>query len=106
MEVSKEGAKGALGPRERAGKSALPLNGDDLERNAGTYRNGDQRIEIVARENRLYLKRGGAPEAAMIKYGDTEYGLERGAASYTTVRGAGGKTEYVHSGLRSFARVQ
>ena len=41
----------------------------------------------------------------MIKYGEADYGAERGAASFTMVRGADGKTEYVHSGLRSFARV-
>jgi CubicO group peptidase (beta-lactamase class C family) len=93
-----------LGPAESTKKSAVPLTGEDLRRNAGTFRNGDERIAIIARENRLYLKRGVAAEALMIKYGESDYGLEKGAASFTMVRGGDGKTEYVHSGLRSFAR--
>jgi len=95
-----------LGPVGGAIKSPERVTGQDLERNVGMFRNGDQRIEIIARENRLYLKRGAAPEVAMIKYGDTDYGLEKGAGSFTMVRSADGKTEYVHSGLRSFARVR
>jgi CubicO group peptidase (beta-lactamase class C family) len=94
-----------LGPSETAKKSALPVTDEDLKRNAGTFRNGDERIEIIARENRLYLKRGAAPETPMIKYSDADYGAERATASFTMVRGTDGKTEYVHSGLRSFARV-
>ncbi|MDR3702143.1 MAG: serine hydrolase [Candidatus Sulfopaludibacter sp.] len=93
-----------LSPTESTKKSALPLTGEDLRRNAGTFRNGDERIEIVARQNRLYLKRGAAAEAPMIKYGESDYGLEKGATSFIMVRGADGKTEYLHSGLRSFAR--
>lgn len=95
-----------LGPVGGPIKSPVPVTGQDLERNAGMFRNGDQRVEIVARENRLFLKRGAAPEVAMIKYGDTDFGLERAAGSFTMIRGADGKTEYVHSGLRSFARVR
>jgi CubicO group peptidase (beta-lactamase class C family) len=95
-----------LGPVGGAIKSAVPATGEDLARNAGIFRNGDQRIEIVARENRLYLKRGATPEVAMIKFGDTDYGLEKAAGLFTMVRGADGKTEYVHSALRSFARVR
>ena len=59
-----------LGPAESAKKSAVPLTGEDLKRNAGTFRNGDERIEIIAREQRLYLKRGAAAETPMIKYGE------------------------------------
>lgn len=94
-----------LGPVEKATKFAVPMTDEDFKRNAGTFQNGQERIEIVARDNRLYLKSGSAPETAMIKYGDADYGAERGPASFTMVRGADGKTEYVHSGLRSFARV-
>jgi CubicO group peptidase (beta-lactamase class C family) len=93
-----------LGPKENPKKSAQPLTAEDLQRNSGVFRNGAERIEIVARENQLFLKRGPAPEARLIKYGDTDYGIEQSATSFTMVRGADGKTEYVHSGLRSFAR--
>lgn len=94
-----------LGPRESTKKATLPLTDDDLKRNAGTFRNGEERIEVVARDNRLYLKLSAAPEMPMIKYGDADYGTERAADSFTMVPGADGKTEYVHTGLRSFARV-
>jgi CubicO group peptidase (beta-lactamase class C family) len=92
----------SLGPKESSKRTAQPLTGEDLSCNAGTFQNGAERIEIVARENKLYMKRGAAPETAMIKYGDTEYG----PGSFLMVRGADGKTEYLHSGLRSFARVR
>jgi CubicO group peptidase (beta-lactamase class C family) len=93
-----------LAPRESPKKSAQPLTAEDLQRNAGAFRNGAQLIEIVARENQLFLKRGQAPESVLIKYGDADYGVERPTASFTMVRGPDGMTEYVHSGLRSFAR--
>jgi hypothetical protein len=48
------------------------------------------------------MKRGAGAEVAMVKYGDTEFG----PGTLIMVRGADGKTEYVHTGLRSFARVR
>ena len=92
------------GPKETPAKTVAPVTSEDLARNAGAYRNGDQRIEIAARNNRLFLKRGSAPEVALVKHSETDYGLERGNGSFIMVRGADGKTEYVHSGLRSYAR--
>ena len=68
----------------------------------GQYQNGAETIEIVARENQLYMKRGAGAEVVMVKYGDTEFG----PGTLIMVRGADGKTEYVHTGLRSFARVR
>jgi hypothetical protein len=38
----------------------------------------------------------------MIKYRDTDCGLEKAAGSFIMVRGSDGNTEDVHSGLRSF----
>jgi len=92
----------SLGPAESTKRTAQPLTSDDLTRNAGTFRNGDERIEIVARENKLYMKQGAAAEVAMVKYGDAEFG----PGTFIMVRGADGKTEYVQTGLRSFARVR
>jgi CubicO group peptidase (beta-lactamase class C family) len=92
----------SLGPAESTERSAHALTAEDLTRNAGTFRNGAETIEIVARENQLYMKRGATAEVAMIKYGDAEFG----PGTFIMVLGADGKTEYVHSGLRSFARVR
>jgi CubicO group peptidase (beta-lactamase class C family) len=94
-----------LGPQEASQRTAEAVGDEDLKRNAGVFRNGDQRIEIVARENRLYLNRGAGAETAMIKYSATEYGLEQDTTVYVMVAGEDGKTEYVNSGLRSYARV-
>jgi hypothetical protein len=41
----------------------------------------------------------------MIKYGDTDYGLEKEVGSFTAIRGADGNTGYVHGGRRSFVRA-
>ena len=89
-------------PAESTKRTAQPLTAEDLDCNAGTFQNGAERIEITARENKLYMKQGAAAEVAMVKYGDAEYG----PGTFIMVRGADGKTEYVHTGLRSFARVR
>jgi CubicO group peptidase (beta-lactamase class C family) len=91
-----------LAPQENVRRVRRDITALDLQRDPGTYRNGNERIEITAREGNLYIKRGNAPEEAMVKYGDSEYG----PTIVMMVRGADGKTEYVHSGLRSFARVR
>jgi CubicO group peptidase (beta-lactamase class C family) len=86
-------------------KSVVPLSSEDLEQNAGNFQNGDERIEIVARDRQLYLKRPGASEVQMLKYSDTEYGLERGGGSFIMLRGGNARTEFVQTGLRAYARV-
>jgi len=91
-----------LAPRESTARVAQPIAAEDLTRNAGVYQNGEERIEIVAREGKLYMKRGTEREMAMVKYGDAEYG----PGNLVMVRGTDGTTEYVHTGLRSFARVR
>jgi hypothetical protein len=92
----------SLGPAESTKRTAQPVTSEDLTRHAGMFRNGAETIEIVAREDKLFMKRGAAAEVAMVKYGDAEFG----PGTFIMVRGADGKTEYVHSGLRSFARVR
>lgn len=96
----------ALGPKATAeAKPVMKITAADLARNAGVYQNGDQRIEISAREDRLFLKRGGGAETELVKHSETSYAAARGGA-FTMIPGADGTTEYVHSGLRSFARVR
>ena len=90
---------------EAAPKTALPISGPDAARTAGVYRNGDQRIEIVARDNRLFLKQGRGAETTLAKHSDARYAVE-GGAELVMVAGTDGKTEFVHSGSRSFARVR
>jgi CubicO group peptidase (beta-lactamase class C family) len=89
-----------LGPPEVAKRVVQSITAEDLRRDAGVFQNGAERIEIVAHDGKLYLKRGVAAEIELVKYGDSEYG----PGTYIMIRDASGQTEYVHTGLRSFAR--
>jgi CubicO group peptidase (beta-lactamase class C family) len=71
-----------------------PVTTAEIPKIAGKYKNGDQQIEIIARADRLYVKRG-----------TTETELFTPGAEYSIVYGANGVAEYIHSGMRSFARA-
>jgi CubicO group peptidase (beta-lactamase class C family) len=88
-----------LRPRSTAARRVLDTTADDLRRFAGTYRNGETRIEVAARDGRLYVKRGTGAEVALTKAGDGRFTQDGGAGSFFF---AGG--DYVHTGGRSFAR--
>lgn len=95
----------ALGPspsKER--RDPLPVTADDIRRIAGVYQNGDQHIEIAAKNSRLFLNRGRGAEVELIKHGGHSFGA--GGAEYITIDGSDDQIEYLHSGLRSFARVR
>lgn len=86
-------------------KAPLALSAQDGDRIAGVYQNGDQRLEILARDNRLFLKRARGGDSPLVKHSDARYAVEGAGGEYVIVYGSGGKAEYVHSGSRSFARV-
>jgi CubicO group peptidase (beta-lactamase class C family) len=88
-----------LKPRATAARRVLEVSADDLRRYPGTYRNGDTRIEVTARDGRLYVKRATGSEVALTKVGDGRFTQEGGAGSFVFVDGG-----YVHNGGRSFAR--
>ncbi len=92
-------------PKEKRKLSPIALTADDIARVAGIYQNGDQRIEITARQTRLYLKRGQSTEALLYKYSDTEYRTENPPDRFTLIPGSDGKPEFVHRGARSFVRI-
>jgi CubicO group peptidase (beta-lactamase class C family) len=79
----------------------LPIAAAEIPKIVGVYQNGDQRIEIVARGERLYLKRGNS-DIEFIRHGENTF---TAGAEYTTVYGAGRMVEFLHSGMRSFARL-
>jgi len=96
-----------LAPKTAAhAPESMPVTAQDLSRHTGVYQNGGQRMEILARENRLYLKRGGMVEVPLVKHSATRYAVESGGGELIVVAGADGKTQYLHSGSRSFARVE
>lgn len=86
-------------------RRAIAVTPEDLIHHPGAYQNGEQRLEIVAKENRLILKRDRAIEAPLVKHTGARYAVESGGPEYILVPGPDGQTEYVHAGSRSFARV-
>ena len=97
-----------LTPREAAKMTeALEISAGDIGRHVGVYRNGSQRLEIVAKDGRLFLKSAGGSEMVLVKHSETRYGTAgAGPTEFVLLAGDDGKTEYVHSGSRSFARVR
>ncbi len=85
-------------------RDPLPVTANDLREASGVYENGDQRIEIAAKDGRLFVKRGRGGESELVKHGEGSFSTGNGG-EFTIVAGADGQIEYVHSGLRSFARV-
>jgi hypothetical protein len=80
-----------------------PLPRLELKRNAGTYQNGTEPVEIVARENRLFLKLG--PELLKTGFNAEAELTKHNYSSFTTPRmevtftpGTNGVTEYVYIG--------
>jgi CubicO group peptidase (beta-lactamase class C family) len=86
-----------------AAKKAIPITAKDIARVAGVYTNGDQRIEITARENRLFLKDSSHPETELIKNSETSYAV--GNANITIIAGTEDRLDYVHLAGRAFSRV-
>jgi hypothetical protein len=93
-----------LGPPSPPTDNETPrITADDAARVAGVYENGSQRIEIVVRDNRLVLKRARGAEVELAKRSQNSF--TAGTSRLTMVAGTDGKTEYVHTGARSFVRV-
>jgi CubicO group peptidase (beta-lactamase class C family) len=90
----------------RPQKPVLPISDEDVRRVAGTYRNGDQTLEIVAEGGKLYLKRPNNVKAALSKRSDVRFGAEGIPGDLVMVPGASGKAEFLNQGSRSLARVK
>ena len=84
-----------------AAKAALELTAEDLSRHTGVYQNGAERMEIVVKEHRLFLKRANR-EAALVKRSTSRYSV--GATELEMVPGSDGRTGYIEIGTRAFAR--
>jgi CubicO group peptidase (beta-lactamase class C family) len=92
------------GPRPQ--KAALPISEDDARRVAGTYRNGDQTLEIIAEAGKLYLKRPNNVKAPLVKRSEVRYAVEGMPGEIVIVAGQSGKIEYLNQGSRSLARIK
>jgi CubicO group peptidase (beta-lactamase class C family) len=91
-------------PAITAMKPAIPISADDIARVVGVYKNGDQRIEITARDNRLFVKDSTHPEAELTKRSEVSFAV--GSTDVTILTGTGIRCEYVHLAGRAFSRVQ
>ena len=90
----------------RPQKTALPISDDDVRRVAGTYKNGEQTLEISAEAGKLYLKRPNYVKAPLVKRSDIRYAVEGMPGELVVVAGPSGKAEYINQGSRSLARVK
>jgi len=79
----------------------MPVSTAEIQKMVGAYRNGDQRIEVVTRDSRLYVKLA-SREFELVRHGENHFS---GGSEFTVVRGADGTIRYLHAGLRAFARV-
>jgi CubicO group peptidase (beta-lactamase class C family) len=92
----------SLGPREQSEKKPVAITAADLARVAGRYQNGSTRLEIIARDGKLYLKEAGG-EVELKKYGESTF--QAGSRAFMTIGGKDGVVAYIHAGSRSYARV-
>ena len=81
--------------------AALPVSAEQIQKITGVYRNGDQRIDIITRDNRLYVTLSGR-EFELVNHGENHFS---GGAEFTLVPGARGTVRYLCAGLRAFVRV-
>jgi CubicO group peptidase (beta-lactamase class C family) len=93
----------AMQPKSTIGRRALDITADDLRRHPGVYRNGESRVEIAARDGKLYVKRAAA-ETALGKLNASRFAAEGTGTEYVFVGGADGVSEYLFTGGRSLAR--
>ena len=95
---------GTVAPDSAVSKATVVVSSKDMTQIPGVYENGSQKLEIVARDNRLFLKRARGSEAELIKRGESSFATEQ--STFTMVAASDGSVEYVHSGARSFVRVR
>jgi hypothetical protein len=86
-----------------APRVVLTMTPAEAARIAGVYSQGARRIELVAHDAALFVIVAGR-ETAVEKVAENE--LMIGTARYVIVRGPSGAVEYLHTGGRSWSRVQ
>ena len=79
----------------------MPVTPAEAKQIAGVHQNGGQRIEVLVREGRLYVKLANR-EVEFVRHGENQFS---GGTEFTVVHGADGAVRCLHSGLRAFARV-
>ena len=99
-----------LAPLQSAATPAstpIAMDGVEMAKYAGSYWNGSTRIDLVARDGKLFFRRGGQ-EAEVVKTGPMRFSMTApGASSAQTlalVPGADGSVVYLHTGSRALKK--
>jgi D-alanyl-D-alanine carboxypeptidase len=86
----------------------IAMDGSEISKYAGSYTNPPTRIDLIAREGKLYLKRG-AQEAEVVKVGDLRFlTVSAGGAPaqrFTLLPGPDGQIAFLHTGSRAFKKA-
>lgn len=85
-----------------------PLTDAEIDRCTGNFAQGSQRVELLKRDGKLWLKQG-TQTLPVGKITDNRFTAgepgKPAAATFALVFGADGNAEYYHAGLRSMRRV-
>jgi len=93
-----------LEAKKKDGSEMRPLTASDLARYAGTYANGAQRISLVS-EGGVLVRGATRFTKAGKDFLSADASGEGPAPRLVGVSGPSGKIEYLHSGGRSYRRV-
>jgi hypothetical protein len=84
------------------------MDAGELAKYAGSYTNGAQRVDLLARDGKLFFRRG-STEMEAVKTGELLFSMKPpngGAAqNFSLVPGAGGAIAYLHAGSRAFKKA-
>jgi CubicO group peptidase (beta-lactamase class C family) len=87
---------------------AQPMTAAEIDRCIGTFSQGSQRVELLKRDGKLWLKQGAqtlpVSQASENRFTAGEPGKPP-ATSFALVLDLSGKAEFFHAGLRSMRRI-
>jgi CubicO group peptidase (beta-lactamase class C family) len=98
----------SLQPATPRPTSQIEMDAGELARYAGSYTNGAQRVDLLARDGKLFFRRGSI-EIEAVKTGELLFSItppNGGAAqNFSLVPGAGGAIAFLHAGSRAFRKA-
>jgi len=93
-----------LPPREEVKtKAPVDMSREEMGKYVGVYRNGDSREELLIKDGKLVLKRGGR-ESAVVKLDEQHFKAGSTNGEFVLVFGPNGRAEYIFAGGRALSR--
>lgn len=80
----------------------IPISAQDIARLTGVYMNGDIRVEILAGDNRLFVKDNTHPETELTKNSEGTFAV--GNTDITIIAGDGTRIDYIFMAGRALSR--